>query len=290
MLLFIVGLAQMKKEQLYSLSSQISALTRAVANVNQWRLADIFIDIGSAKRNAPRREFERLLKECEAHNISVVLTKSISRFGRDTVDTLSAINRLKKAGVRLIFEDEDLDTDKIDSNLMISVMESFAQAETESRSDNIRMGLAMRAATGTSGLYKRKLYGYTKNKDGELVIDEEQAKIVRDIFRWYLDGASVLGVIKKLSDAGIPSPTGKEKWNKRMIETMLKNQKYTGTVTLLDSATQEYQYQMKECISPIITESEFRAVQEEKAKRSNIVTDNDGTHRSSKKYSSKKKN
>ena len=279
-----------EKEQLYSLSSQISALTRAVANVNQWRLADIFIDIGSAKRNAPRREFERLLKECEAHNISVVLTKSISRFGRDTVDTLSAINRLKKAGVRLIFEDEDLDTDKIDSNLMISVMESFAQAETESRSDNIRMGLAMRAATGTSGLYKRKLYGYTKNKDGELVIDEEQAKIVRDIFRWYLDGASVLGVIKKLSDAGIPSPTGKEKWNKRMIETMLKNQKYTGTVTLLDSATQEYQYQMKECISPIITESDFRAVQEEKAKRSNIVTDNDGTHRSSKKYSSKKKN
>ncbi len=279
-----------EKEQLYSLSSQISALTRAVANVNQWRLADIFIDIGSAKRNAPRREFERLLKECEAHNISVVLTKSISRFGRDTVDTLSAINRLKKAGVRLIFEDEDLDTDKIDSNLMISVMESFARAETESRSDNIRMGLAMRAATGTSGLYKRKLYGYTKNKDGELVIDEEQAKIVRDIFRWYLDGASVLGVIKKLSDAGIPSPTGKEKWNKLMIETMLKNQKYTGTVTLLDSATQEYQYQMKECISPIITESEFRAVQEEKAKRSNIVTDNDGTHRSSKKYSSKKKN
>ena len=279
-----------EKEQLYSLSSQISALTRAVANVNQWRLADIFIDIGSAKRNAPRREFERLLKECEAHNISVVLTKSISRFGRDTVDTLSAINRLKKAGVRLIFEDEDLDTDKIDSNLMISVMESFAQAETESRSDKIRMGLAMRAATGTSGLYKRKLYGYTKNKDGELVIDEEQAKIVRDIFRWYLDGASVLGVIKKLSDAGIPSPTGKEKWNKLMIETMLKNQKYTGTVTLLDSATQEYQYQMKECISPIITESEFRAVQEEKAKRSNIVTDNDGTHRSSKKYSSKKKN
>lgn len=133
-----------EKEQLYSLSSQISALTRAVANVNQWRLADIFIDIGSAKKKCSTPRFERLLKECEAHNISVVLTKSISRFGRDTVDTLSAINRLKKAGVRLIFEDEDLDTDKIDSNLMISVMESFAQAETESRSDNIR-GLAMRA-------------------------------------------------------------------------------------------------------------------------------------------------
>lgn len=278
-----------EKEQLYSLAEQISALTRAVANVSQWRLADVFIDIASAKGDIPRREFERLMKECEAHNISVVLTKSISRFGRDTVETLTVINNLKAVGVRIIFEQENLDTAEVDSDLMISVMESLAQAENESRSENIRMGLAMRAANGTSGLYKRKLYGYTKNINGELVIDEEQAKNVQDIFRWYLDGASVLGIIKKLYDAGILSPTGKEKWNKRTIETMLSNEKYTGTVTLLDSATQEYEYQMKECIPPIITENEFRAVQEEKKKRSNIVTDDEGTHRSSKKYSSKKK-
>lgn len=277
-----------EREQLYSLATQISALTRAVANVSQWRLADVFIDIASAKGEIPRREFERLLRECEAHNISVVLTKSISRFGRDTVETLSAINRLKAAGVRIIFEEENLDTDEVDSNLMISVMESLAQAENESRSENIRMGLAMRAANGTSGLYKRKLYGYVKNKDGELIIDEEQAKVVRDIFRWYLDGASVLGIIKKLSEAGIQSPTGKETWSKRSIETMLSNGKYTGTVTLLDSITQEYEYQMKECHPPIIAESEFRVVQVEKKKRSNIVTDDDGKRRSGKKYSSKK--
>lgn len=278
-----------EEEQLYSLAEQISAFTRAVANVSQWRLADVFIDIASAKGDIPRREFERLMKECEAHNISVVLTKSISRFGRDTVETLTAINNLKAVGVRIIFEQENLDTAEVDSDLMISVMESLAQAENESRSENIRMGLAMRAANGTSGLYKRKLYGYTKNINGELVIDEEQAKNVQDIFRWYLDGASILGIIKKLYDAGILSTTGKEKWNKRTIETMLSNEKYTGTVTLLDSATQEYEYQMKECIPPIITENEFRAVQEEKKKRSNIVTDVEGTHRSSKKYSSKKK-
>lgn len=278
-----------EKEQLYSLAAQISALTRAVAHVSQWRLADVFIDIVSAKGELPRREFERLIRECEAHNISIVLTKSISRFGRDTVETLSAINRLKAAGVRIIFEQENLDTEEVDSNLMISVMESLAQAENESRSGNIRLGLAMRAANGTSGLYKRKFYGYTKDKDGELVIDDEQAKVVRDIFRWYLDGASVLGIIKKLSNAGIPSPTGKGTWSKRSIEKMLENEKYTGTVTLLDSATQEYRYQMKDCHPPIITESEFRAVQEEKKKRSNIVIGNDGKHRSSRKYSSKKK-
>lgn len=237
----------------------------------------------------PRREFERLIKECEAHNISVILTKSISRFGRDTVETLSALRRITAAGVRVIFEQENLDTDQMDSELMISVIESLAQAENESRSENIRMGLAMRAANGTSGLYKRKLYGYTKNKDGELVIDDEQAKVVRDIFRWYLDGASILGIIKKLSDSGILSPAGKGTWSKRSIEKMLANEKYTGTVTLLDSATQEYQYQMKECHPPIITESEFRAVQEENKKRSNVVIDDGGKHRSNKKYSSKKK-
>ena len=245
-----------EKEQLYSLAEQVSALTRAVSNVSQWRLADVFIDIASAKGEVPRREFERLIRECEAHNISVVLTKSISRFGRDTVETLEAVRKLKSAGVRVIFEGEGIDTDEHDSEMLISVMESFAQAENESRSDNIRMGLSMRAANGTSGLYKKRLYGYKKDVNGELIIDKEQAKVVRNIFRWYLDGASVLGIIKKLAEAGIPSPSGKEKWNKRAIETMLVNEN-----TLVPSPSRlslaGILYQMKECIPPIITETNF---------------------------------
>lgn len=277
------------RDQLNSLSAQISALTRAISHVSQWKLSDTFIDIASAKGDSPRREFERMIQECEAHRISVILTKSISRFGRDTVDTLAALNRMKAAGVRVIFEEESIDTDDTDSNLLISVMESVAQSENESRSENIRMGLSFRAANGVSGLYKRKLYGYAKNENDKLIIHDEQAKAVRAIFRWYLDGDSVLGIIKRLSEAGILSPTGKEQWSKRSIEKMLENEKYTGTVTLLDSYTQEYEYQIKDNHPPIITESEFRSVQKEKMKRSNIVTDDDGTHRSSKKYSSKKK-
>ena len=277
-----------ERDQLNSLSAQISALTRAISHVSQWKLSDTFIDIASAKGDSPRREFERMIQECEAHRISVILTKSISRFGRDTVDTLTALNRMKNSGVRVIFEEENIDTDDVDSNLLISVMESVAQSENESRSENIRMGLSFRASNGTSGLYKRKLYGYAKNETGELVIDNGQAQVVRDIFRWYLGGDSVLGIIKKLSDAGISSPTGKEKWSKRAIEKMLENEKYTGTVTLSDTSTYEYEYQIKDNHPPIITENEFRSVQEEKKKRSNIVTDDDGTHRRSKKYSSKK--
>ena len=124
---------------------------------------------------------------------------------------------------------------------------------------------------------------------GELEIDKEQSKVVSNIFRWYIEGASVLVIIKKLADAEIKSPMGKGKWNKRAIETMLANEKYTGTVTLLDSSTQELAYQMKECLPPIITEVEFRAVQKERARRSNVVVDEKGIfQRKSKKYSSKK--
>ncbi len=278
-----------EKDQLNSLSAQISALTKAVSHVEQWKLCDTFIDIGSAKSESPRGEFERMLKECEAHHISVVLTKSISRFGRDTVDTLDALRRLKAAGVRVIFEQENLDTDNVDSDMMISIIESFAQAENETRSDNIRMGLSFRAAGGTSGLYKRRLYGYDKNEAGDLVINKEQAQVVRDIFRWYIGGKSVLGIIKELKEKGIPSPTGKPQWSKRAIENILTNEKYIGTVRLTDSFTGEYEYLVKDNHPPIITEDVFRDAQDAKKRRSNIVTDENGTHRSDKKYSSKKK-
>lgn len=279
-----------EKDQLNSLSAQISALTKAVSHVEQWKLCDTFIDIGSAKSGSPRGEFERMLKECELNHISVILTKSISRFGRDTVDTLNALRRLKAAGVRVIFEQENLDTDDIDSEMMISIIESFAQAENESRSDNIRMGLSFRAASGTSGLYKRRLYGYDKNKDGDLVINKEQAQVVRDIFRWYIEGKSVLGIIKELKQKGISSPAGKPQWSKRAIENILTNEKYVGTVRLTDSFTKEYEYLVKDNHPPIITEDVFQNAQETKQRRSNIVTDENGTtHRSNKKYSSKKK-
>ncbi|MDY6827374.1 MAG: recombinase family protein [Bacillota bacterium] len=161
-----------------SLYAQMSALTRAISHVSRWKLSDTFIDIASAKGDAPRREFDRMIQECEAHHISVILTKSISRFGRDTVDTLTALNRIKAAGVRVIFGKENIDTDDVDSNLLISVMESIAQSENESRSENIRIGLSFRAANGTSGLYKRKRYGYAKNEDGELVIEKQQSQDV----------------------------------------------------------------------------------------------------------------
>lgn len=278
-----------EKNQLNSLAAQIAALTRAVANVEQWKLTDTFIDIGTAKGEAPRREFERMIREAEAHHISVILTKSISRFGRDSVDTLEALRKLKAAGVRVIFDEDGLDTDVVDDDLLISVAESFAQAENETRSMNIRIGLRNRALNGSSGNYRKRLYGYVKDDDGNLVVEPMQAQVVRDIFRWYIDGTSILGIIKKLAEHKIPSPTGKEQWSKRTVDTLLSNEKYIGTVRLADSVTEGQMFEMKDSHPPIITEDVFRAAQEARAKRSNIVVTESGERqRKSTKYSSKK--
>lgn len=277
------------KEQLDSLAEQIAALTRQVSTVSQWRLRDTFIDIGSAKGDTPRREFERMLKECEIHNIAIVLTKSISRFGRNTVDSLETLRRLKAAGTRVIFQEENLDTDDVNHETLFSILGSIAQAENETRSTNIRLGLSFRAASGVSGLYKRKTFGYVKDSNGDLIIDKEQANVVRDIFRWYTDGASIVGIIKRLSENNIPSPTGKPTWSKKAVENILSNEKYTGVVRLTDSLIDDQVYIMKDSHPAIITRDVFDSAREEKRKRSNIVEDENGLHRSSRKYSSKQK-
>ena len=222
-------------EQLQSLTAQVSHLTRLTASMPQWILADVYMDIATSKTASSRKEFNRMLKDCQSGKLDIVITKNISRFGRDTVEILAALNQLRMLGVRVIFEQEELDTANTDSDLMISVIEALAQAENESGSENIKWGIKQRAAAGTSKLYDRKCYGYKHDEDGHLVIDEEKSKNVNLIFDLYLGGQSVIGIIKELEKRKILSPTGKIKWCKRTIDVMLSNEKYTGDVELLKS-------------------------------------------------------
>jgi hypothetical protein len=170
---------------------------------------------------------------------------------------------------------------------MVAVMESIAQAENESRSENIKWGIKQRAAAGTSKLYDRKCYGYKHDEDGHLVIDEETARNVKLIYDMYLNGQSVVGIIKELENRKILSPTGKEKWCKRTIDVMLSNEKYTGDVELLKSGKSEVHYLASGNNPAIISKKTFEAVQMEKRRRSNVVRDENGKRRKSKKYSSK---
>ena len=275
-------------EQLKSLAAQVSALTRLTAANPKWLLVDVYIDIASSKTGSTRKEFSRMLQDCKSRDIEIILTKSISRFGRDTVEILDALNQLRILGVRVIFEQEVLDTADTDNDLMISIIESIAQAENESRSDNIKWGIKQRAAQGTSKLYNRKCYGYANASDGSLIIEESEAKNVRLIFNMYLQGNSVIGIVSELERLGIKSPTGKGKWCKRTIDVMLSNEKYTGNVRLLDDGKHDAYYLAEGNNPAIISKETFQAVQIEKQHRSNVTKVEDGNQRKSKKYSSKK--
>lgn len=275
-------------EQLQSLTAQVSHLVKITAATPQWLLADVYMDISTSKTGSLRKEFNRMLDDCTSHKLDIIFTKSISRFGRDTLETIEALSKLKSAGVRVIFEQEELDTANTDSDLMISIIESFAQAENESRSENIKWGIKQGAASGTSKLYDRKCYGYKHNEDGKLIIDEETAENVKIIFDLYLRGQSVLGIIKELEKRKIPSPTGKEKWCKRTIDVMLSNEKYTGDVRLLKTGKSEVHYLATDNNPAIISKKIFETVQIEKKRRSNVVKNGDGWQRKSKKYSSLK--
>ena len=277
-----------RKEQLDSLAVQASDLTRLAAAHMTWFVADIFLDVASAKTGTSRTEFNRMISECEKGNIDIIITKSISRFGRDIQECLEAIRKIRAARKRIIFERDKIDTEVIGDELIISVIEACEQSENEWRSENIRWGLKKKAENGTSGLYNRPCYGYKKDKYGMLIIDDEQAKVVIDIFNWYLEGDSIGGIIERLENKQIKSPKGKNRWSKKGIESTLTRRKYTGDVAIADSGSSDNRYLNENHHAGIISKETFEAVQLEMKSRSNVEVAEDGTvRRKSKKYSSK---
>lgn len=131
----------------------------------------MYIDIASSKTGSSSKEFNRMLKDCQSHVLEIILTRSFRRFGRNTAEILDALNLLKLLSIRVLFEQEQLDAADTDSDLMISIIESIAQAENKSHSDNIKLGIKQRAVQGTS-LYNRKCYGYVSASSGSLLIEE----------------------------------------------------------------------------------------------------------------------
>ena len=255
--------AQQEKAQLRSLATQISGLTRYVARHEGWLLTDIYMDVDSAKTGSDRREFTRLLTDCKNHDLDYVITKSLSRFGRDNVEVLKAVRLLQESGVKIYFMEEDLDVDKNYNEIELTIRTAINQSENEHRSENIRMGMKFRAEHGLSGLYKKPCFGYKKNDEGYLVPDEKQAPIVKRIDELYLSGTSIIGIIKTLAEEKIPSPTGRETWSKKTITTILTNAKYTGNVQVLKSNPGRSSYCMWDTHEALISREDFAQVQKE---------------------------
>ena len=214
-------------EQLRSMSAQASHLTRTVLHSRGWILIDIYLDFHTGL-NDNRPELQRLLKDCRSGNVDTILTKSVSRFGRNTAETIRLIRELNAIGARIIFENEEIDTSKCESEFLVTLIEAYAQEESYNRSENIRWGIEKRMQNGTSLLYNRKCFGYRKNEDGTLEICPEEAEVVRLIFDFYLRGGSILSIIKELEKRQIQTPSGKKKWCTQTVVKILTNEKYIG--------------------------------------------------------------
>ncbi len=283
-----------------SILEQVSYLTQLVASRNDWMLRDTYLDFDSGSRSSTRKSFTRMLNDCKNDRLDIIVTRTISRFGRNTIETLEQLRSLKECGVEVRFVQEELSSNDPEHELMISIISGLAQADNESRKENTMWGIQRKLEDGTSSIYSRPCYGYTKNKHGELVVEEKQAENVRLIFDLYLSGQSILGIIKKLSNRKISSPKGKDKWCKHSIELMLENEKYCGDVLVVKTYATPFpemkrktnrgerrQYYAVGSHPAIISKEIFEAVLEERKRRSNVeIIDGKKTRKTSK-YSSK---
>lgn len=288
-------------EQEMSFDAQCKYYTDRIMTNPKWTLAGIFADEGISGTNAGRRkEFMKMIRLCRQKKIDLVITKSVSRFARNTVDCLMFVRELKALGIPVIFEKEGLNTMDSASEIYISMHGVFAQSESESLSGNVRMGKAFAAKNGKVTFSYKNFLGYRRGEDGKPEIDPEQAEIVRFIYDRFLAGDSLLELKRHLEANGFPSPSGKALWSVATIRSILTNEKYKGDALLqktyvVDCISHRVkknddrpQYYVENSHPAIIPREKFDRVQVELARRaSKRKTKEVGTRTESGKYSSK---
>ena len=221
------------EEQLTSYEAQKNYYTDKIMTNKEWTMAGIFADEGITGTSAHKRpEFLRMIRQCKQGKIDIVLTKSISRFARNTVDCLNYVRALKELGIAVIFEKENMNTLEIDSEILITMLGAFAQSESESISANVRWGIRQAMKEGKAAINYRYFYGYRKGEDGRPETIPEQAEVVRKIYDLFLSGTPIRGILEYLNANNIPNISGKSQWAKNAVNSILTNEKYCGDVLL----------------------------------------------------------
>ena len=221
------------KEQLTSYEAQETYYTDKIMTNRDWTMAGIFADEGITGTSARKRpEFLRMIRQCRQKKIDIILTKSISRFARNTVDCLNYIRVLRELDIAVIFEKENINTLEADSEILITMLGAFAQAESESISANVRWGKRQAMREGKAHIQYNRLYAYEKGEDGNPKIIPEQAEVVRSIYDQYLTGASLRMIKERLESQQIPNGAGNIHWTLSSIRSILTNEKYCGDVLL----------------------------------------------------------
>ena len=268
-------------EQATSYEAQIEHYTDYIEKHPGWELAGIYADDGISGTNTKKREeFNRLIEDCMAGKVDMVVTKSISRFARNTLDCLKYIRQLKDKNIAVFFEKEAINTLDAKGEVLLTIMASLAQQESQSLSQNVRLGLQYRYQQGKVQVCANRFLGYDKDEDGNLVINPEEAEVVKRIYREYLGGKSYYQIGKELSEDGIRTAAGNDYWLASTLKKILTNEKYIGDALLQKTVTTDFlnkkrvvpQYYVEGSHEAIIPRELFMQVQEEMVRRARLKT------------------
>ena len=270
------------EQQQSSYDIQIEYYTRHIMQNPNWIFVGVFADDGRSATNTFRRyDFNQLMDQCLKGKVDMIITKSISRFARNTVDCISWVRKLKEKNVAVYFEKENLNTLDDSTEMILTILSSQAQEESRAISTNVKWGYARKFEKGEST--RQRSYGFRKAPTGEMCIVEEEAAVIRNMARWFLDGDSLERIKHRLEDAGIETTTGKKTWSTGTIYNILTNEKIMGDVLLQKTFTADYltkrrvknsgqqkQYYVKNHHEAIIPKTVYYKIQEEIARRSSL--------------------
>lgn len=271
-------------EQATSYDTQVEHYTIFIQKNLEWDFAGIYADDGISGTNTKKREdFNRMVEDCNSGKIDMIITKSISRFARNTLDCLRYIRELKDKNIPVFFEKENINTMDSKGEVLLTIMASLAQQESQSLSQNVKLGFQFRYQNGEMTVNHNRFMGYTKDEDGNLVVDEAEAVVIRRIYREYLEGKSLIQIGRGLEADGILTGAGKERWCPETIKKMLSNEKYIGDALLQKTYTVDFltkkrvknegivpQYYVENSHQGIIPKDLFMQVQEEMIRRANM--------------------
>ena len=270
-----------EEEQQGSFEIQKLYYTEKIESTPEWEVAGIYADDGISGVHTKKRDgFNQMIQDCKKHRIDLILTKSISRFARNTLDSIQYVRMLKQMGIAVVFEKENINTATMNSEMILIVLSAFAQAESESISQNVARGKRMGYKHGKFAFPYGRIIGYRKGADGKPEIIPEQAEIIRLIFNSYLQGDSLQSIKAKLETAGALTARGNTAWSAQSIQRILQNEKYCGDVLLQKTFTEDVltgvhkkntgqlpQYYIENYHEGIVSKQMFREVQAEIARR-----------------------
>ena len=271
-------------EQFTSYEAQIDYYTQYIQRNPEWKFVKVYTDEGiSGTSTKHRTGFNEMIDDAMSGKMDLIVTKSVSRFARNTVDSLVTIRKLKEKGVEVYFEKENIYTFDSKGELLLTIMSSLAQEESRSISENVTWGQRKRFADGKVNLPYKQFLGYRKGADGLPEIVPEEAAIVRRIYARFMEGLTPHTIAKELTADGIPTPSGKQCWQTSTVESILQNEKYKGAALLQKCFTVDFltkkkkvnegevpQYYVEHSHEPIITPEDFDRVQNEFVRRKQL--------------------